>query len=195
LAQIFSWFVALSLIGSLCIGLFAKEALWLLTTPAYYSANRIVIILAPSLLLWNMYYFAPGIAIAKKTYFTFMINLGAFSVNFILNLLLIPIVGVLGAAMAMLISSFLFFIANIFVSQKLYYIPYKWMPIIKVALLACIIGISGSLIRSSFFIDIIIKIILLLLFLFFMLSSGLIRLNEIIRACLWTRNNYKSLLR
>lgn len=124
IARLFSWFFALSLSGCLFLGLFAKELLIIFASPAYLEAAPLVMVLAPALLLSQMYIFAPGIAIAKKTRWQLWITLVAALVGLIGNWFLVPLWGALGAALATLLSSSLFFLFWLVASQILYPIPF-----------------------------------------------------------------------
>lgn len=124
ISRLFSWFFALSLSGCLFLGLFAKELLIVFASPEYMGAAPLVMVLAPALLLSQMYIFAPGIAIAKKTSWQLWITLGAALFGLAANWLLVPPLGALGAALATLLSSAVFFLAWLMVSQTLYPVPY-----------------------------------------------------------------------
>ncbi len=199
IARIFHWFIALSLMICFAVGLFAKEALWVLTTSAYYEAAKIVIILAPSILLWRMSVFVPGISISKKTYWEVVISFSAAILNFTLNYTLIPLLGIVGSASAMLVSSLCYFLAYLIVGQRFYSIPYKWKPLIIGLIIASILGVSGSQINISIIADLVIKTTLLLFFLWVVITLGLIQQTEISRAYgmtkLWLVRNIKSTMK
>ncbi|MEN6621165.1 MAG: oligosaccharide flippase family protein [Smithella sp.] len=159
LALIFRIFLTLSLMIFLLTSIFAREILQLMTTPAYYSAASLVMYLVPAILLSNMYIFAPGIIIAKKTFFIFWINLAGALLMVPLNWLLISSLGITGAAIAKLLGYACMFAAFMFLSQRLYHIPYSWKPVgISVAVTACLafwgaridIGIVGILLKITF---------------------------------------------
>ncbi len=92
--------------------------------------------LAPAILLSDMYIFAPGIFIAKKTHFQIWINVGRASVNALLNYMLIPILGIKGAGLATMICNLLSFLAYIMICQKYYPIPYQWKRLITLTIIA-----------------------------------------------------------
>jgi O-antigen/teichoic acid export membrane protein len=124
IARLFGWFMAVALSGCLFLALFARELLMLFATPDYIGAAGLVVFLGPALLLSQMYIFAPGIAIRKKTYLQLWVTLLAALISIISNWLLVPRWGVYGAALATLASSATFFLAWVVVSQRLYPIPY-----------------------------------------------------------------------
>ena len=76
----------------------------LLTTEAFYGGGIVVAYLVPAILLGNMYIFAPGISIAKKTKFIAYINVTGAALNIILNYFLIPKFGIVGAGTATLLT-------------------------------------------------------------------------------------------
>lgn len=129
LARIFRYFVAIALLICLALGLFAPEIIHLITTPDYYAGARVVPLLAPAVLLYNMYIFAPGLGIAKQTSWMAGINIVCAIENTLLNFILIPIWGIMGAAFATLISACSLFTAYMIISQRLYPVPHAWRPL------------------------------------------------------------------
>jgi O-antigen/teichoic acid export membrane protein len=125
LARLFEGFVAVALVACLAIGLFGRELIATFATADYASAAPLLIWLAPAALLAQMYIFAPGIAIAKKTTWQLLITLGSAVLGAALNWILIPIAGPAGAALATLAAAALFFGAWLVASQKLYPLPLR----------------------------------------------------------------------
>ena len=126
IAKLFDWFLAVALMGCLFLALFAKELLMVLATRDYMDGAVLVVYLAPALLLSQMYVFAPGIAIHKKTHWQLWVTLFSASVSVAANWLLVPVWGIAGAAVATLLAALVFFAAWVSVSQRLYPIPYQW---------------------------------------------------------------------
>ncbi len=95
------------------------------------------IIIIPVILLAYIFHgmyinFTAGIYIEEKTkYFPMITGIGAVS-NVISNLLLIPILGILGAAISTLISYILMAAGLFFTSQRFYKIEYEYGKIIKI---------------------------------------------------------------
>jgi O-antigen/teichoic acid export membrane protein len=71
-------------------------------------------------------YFSFGIEIAEKNHLRMFLNFGALAANVVLNVLLIPVLGVLGAAMANAVSLGLLAVGSVTVSQRHYRVPYAW---------------------------------------------------------------------
>jgi O-antigen/teichoic acid export membrane protein len=145
LADIFRLFMALAAMMFLGLALFAPEILRLLTTPAYYGAAPVVVFLVPAILLSNMYIFAPGINIARKTHLILWINLVGAALHFGFNALLIPVFGMIGAAVATLAGYACIFAAYMVLSQRLYRVPHAWgRMVVTVALVAALVAVMTA---------------------------------------------------
>lgn len=142
LATIFSGFVALALLTCLGAGLFAPELVRLFAPEEYAPASRLVAILAPAVLLSQMYIFAPGIPLAKKTYWQLAVFTASAAVCVGLSLLMIPPFGAVGAAWSALASSLVFFALWAFLSQRWYPVPFEWgrISIASAGFLACLLA-------------------------------------------------------
>lgn len=181
LARIFRTFVSFALLLFLAVSLFAKEILMVLTVPAYYDAASIVVFLVPAILLSNMYIFAPGTAIEKKTHLILWINVAGAVFNVLLNTLFIPLLGIHGAAMAKLVSYGLVFGAYMWYSQKLYHVPHNWRLLAKATLFVAIIAYWLPQIKLSFEMMLALKFIGLSIGVMVILVTGLVQLSELQR--------------
>jgi O-antigen/teichoic acid export membrane protein len=126
LAKIFRIFAVAALAGTAGFILFSREVLHVMTTPDYAGALPAVMILAPSALLAQMYVFAPGAWIAKRTWWITGVNVCAAVLSVGLNWTLIPVAGLQGAAWASLASALVSFALNMLISQRLYPVPHHW---------------------------------------------------------------------
>ena len=129
LARIFRLFLVFALLAFLGLSLFALDILRLLTTEPFYEGAVVVVYLVPAILLANMYIFAPGIGIAKKTGYLIWINVGGGLLNVGLNALLIPLLGIVGAGLATMLGHLAVFAAYMVLSQRAYRAPHRWRPI------------------------------------------------------------------
>ncbi len=97
------------------------------------------LMIVPLVLLGYLFYglyiiFTAGIYIEEKTnYFPLVTGTGA-AVNIVVNLFLIPIYGIMGAAIATFASYFIMAIGLYFVSQKFYPIRYEYRKVIVILL-------------------------------------------------------------
>lgn len=116
----------------LCTGvsLFSMLLLRILTTEAYFAASSCVPFLTYSFVFSGALYIASlGSGIAKKSVPIANSILIAAGANLLLNFILIPRFGKEGAAIATMISSLIAVVYLFPVSQKNYYIPYRFGPV------------------------------------------------------------------
>ena len=138
--QIFRCFLALICPLILIATLFADDILALVATPVYADAYQVIFPLAMAFLLSNVYLFAPGVWIAKKTGWISGINVVVAGVNIALNFTLIPLLGIVGAAIATCLSALVGLFCYVLLGQSLYKIPYRWTPIVLSFTILLLIG-------------------------------------------------------
>lgn len=133
-----------SMIG---LSLFALEGIKLFTgSKIYWQANGIVPLISVALLFGLMRGNTQiGLVIKKKTKAIGILLVSTSLLNIGLNLLLIPIFDIYGAALATLLSQLFFFITTTTSAQKHYHIPYEWSKIVTAIIIAIIIISIGLL--------------------------------------------------
>ena len=139
LARTFRLFMAFGLFTLLCLGLFADEILLVFTTPRYYGAADLIPFLVGSVLVSGLYIFAPGAWIVKRTKVITVINLSVAVLNLALNLLLIPLLGLIGAGLATLASATVGFVVQFLISQRFYPLRYPWPRILASVVLVAVL--------------------------------------------------------
>lgn len=179
MARIFRIFILFSLLFFIAIALFANDILVLFTTPDYYSASQVVIFLVPAILLSQMYIFAPGIGIAKKTHLIIWINLMGAGVNALLNWWMIPLLGISGAAMATLIAYCCVFSAYMIISQRLYWVPHQWSRIVIAVVLIALLAWGVPLLGFEAMARIIVNVTALFVAGGVIMIAGLIQVSEL----------------
>lgn len=134
-SRILTHFLLVMGLLSLGLSIFAKELVMLLSTPTYFDAHRVVSLIALAYLLHGVYVVVGvGINLKNKTiYFPIVIGMVAI-LNLVLNYLFIPKYGMMGAAVATLISYFFMVLGIYWSSRKYYPINYEWMRIGKITL-------------------------------------------------------------
>ena len=141
-AHIFTYFMLVSLIAFLLLAFFLP---YILTTPLfgrqllpprYMAGMSIIPVVLFAYIFQGMYTnFIAGIYIKERNRSLPVITgLGA-ATNIIVNLLLIPSMGIMGAAIATLAAYVVMAIAIYRVSQKAYFIAYDWSRVGKLFLL------------------------------------------------------------
>ncbi len=133
---------------------------------AYWVGLDIVPVVLFAYLFNGLYViFTAGIFIKEKSIYVPIITGAGALVNILTNFILIPIMGIMGAALATLASYFVMAVGLYFVNQKIYKIAYENWKMIKIFILIGVIGFSyyHFLYRNE--LTIFIKIILLISFL------------------------------
>jgi len=120
------WFLTLTLMGCI-LSLFSKELL-IMTTPEPYwpAANVLVIAIMGVVFLGTTQVTALGISIEKRTRIFAVTAWLAAGANFLLNLLLIPDFGALGAAAATTLTYLGLSGTYLYWTQKLHPMPLEW---------------------------------------------------------------------
>ena len=191
LEKIFRIFIFFALFMFLFLTLFSLEIMKLMTTPAYYEASFLMIYLVPAILFSNMYIFAPGINIAKKTHYIVWISfLGGF-LNIALNFILIPLLGISGAALATMTSYAAIFMAYMVLGQRYYPIPHNWSKIFIACIIAVIIAVVLPQLDFLKGFGLIINFIVLTGFMFILISLGMLNKNEILIGLHFFRRRFK----
>ena len=144
-ARVFTWYLACAcaLIGFLAA--FAGELTRLLTGPGFDGAGALVVWLALAQLAMGLYFFAPGMGLAKKTAAIAAVNVIAAAVNVLLNVAWIPSMGTLGAALATLSGGMTMAALYFFVSRRYYFIPY---PAARIAVAAVLLAAHVGLVLT-----------------------------------------------
>jgi O-antigen/teichoic acid export membrane protein len=182
LALIFRYFVVFAVFFFLVYSLLVEDLLILLTTPEFYLVANVIPILVLAVLFSNMYVFMPGIGIRKKTHLMFLISIVAVVINIFLNYLLIPIFGILGAALATAIGYFVAFLCFIFFSQKLYYVPHKWLGFVVLFFITSffVYLYFHFFLEFNYFYRLVVRLILVLMLITLMFKLKLITALELL---------------
>jgi O-antigen/teichoic acid export membrane protein len=167
-AAVMEIFLLVACFIALGLTLFAPEALRILTTPAYYSAYNVVGILTLGFIFTELYQiFAIGLSIEKKMGpIGIAISIAA-GINILMNFILIPHMGRMGAAIATFSTQAVIPVYVYWSAQKVHSIPYRlwvafFLPLVSYMLMS--IGQALSYLPPADWIYI--KLLLLCSFLF-----------------------------
>ncbi len=183
LGKIMRLFIGVGTIGGLCLAFFSYETLYIFTQPEYYDAYTLMPIFYLSVLVTGVGMFSPGLHVTNKTRIIPIIVVITAIVNILLNLWLIPIFGLFGAALATLASTIINNSTLFIISQKLYPIPYVRNSILRVLVIFLIFFIAGSYFTSFFQVnygyELLIKIGIIGFYIWFLLQIKFISLDQI----------------
>ena len=120
--------------------LFRSEIFSLLSASIYLEASRIIPLLVCSGIVYGMYYvFSTGLLVREKTIFFPFITLSAAILNILLNCILIPKYGIVGAGFATVGTNCAMAVGTLILSNRYYSITFDLRKM-------CIVGCVGVLI-------------------------------------------------
>lgn len=165
--KVFTYFNLVLIFSALSLSLFSKE---IVTTFAsnneYWDAYKVIPLLSFAYIFkGSQYIISLGFHYTQKTDYNAYIVLFAAIINVLLNIILIPLISMIGAAWAFFISNlFLLGITN-FYSQKLFPVKYEFSKLFKMFCLSIAIYLFiYKLDITDFYLSVPIKLLTLLIF-------------------------------
>jgi len=179
IARAFEAILAVELCLCLGAGLFAPDLIRWLGYGDYAGAGPLVMVLAPALMLLQVYVFAPGFAVGERTDLQLMVSILGAVAAMAFNYLLIGTFGLMGAAFATLGSSALFIGAWFVLSHRLYPTPVRWVRLALFSLADMAAAAAGMAVQGTGLADLVIKLGLVSLLAAVALLLGLLHVNAI----------------
>ena len=122
-----------------------------IAAPAFESSSRVVGPLAFAVVAFAGYVvMAIGVGRARRTQFNWVVTGAAAAVNVVLNLILIPPYGMMGAAVATIAAYATMFAGMAWWAQRIYPVPYQWRRVFTAALVAITLVVAGKLLGAGF---------------------------------------------
>jgi O-antigen/teichoic acid export membrane protein len=145
-ATIVSWFLAACTFVVVGMWLFSSWIVRLLAAPAYFEAHQAVGLISTGVMLYALYFVMVVImGRTNRTELSFPATVVGTIANVILNLVLIPPLGIVGAGLA-LVASYLIILAVMYVfTQRLFPVPYQWRRILQVTAIAAAVTVPAEL--------------------------------------------------
>ena len=136
---------------SLGLGLLAPWLVRLLAAkPEFYPASRVVAPLAFATAAYAAYVVvAIGVSRARYTRFNWVVTGAGALLNIVLNVILIPPYGMMGAAIATVAAYTLMFVGMTLNAQRVYPVPYQWRRVTTLVAAAVGLVVLGKLVHAS----------------------------------------------
>ena len=132
-SKLFNYYTACIFFIALSVSLFGIDVIKIFTTPVYYEASKVIPYIAFSYLLYGAYGYMLFALILKKDMLVQPLFLALAAVlNVILNILLIPLYGMTGAAMATLFAYAFVAFATYIKAQRCYRVNYEFDKLSKI---------------------------------------------------------------
>ena len=181
-SKVLTYYTTALAFAALGISMFGKEIIEMFArNEEYWLSSVVVPIIAFAFVIKGIQYnFSLCFHYAKKTmYVTAIIIVTAFF-NIILNFILVPSFGFIGAAYSLLISFILMMFLSYYFGQKIYRIPFELVKISKIITIALILYFLSQLVPNyGQLLNILIQFILLILFPVILYKSSIFEEIEI----------------
>ncbi|UCH33332.1 MAG: polysaccharide biosynthesis C-terminal domain-containing protein, partial [Armatimonadota bacterium] len=142
--KVCTYFFCVATFFALGVSVLIKDALKIIATPQFLAAHRVVpIVMVGLLFLAAANFFETGIHLARRTVFRALAVGSAAGLTLLLNWLLVPRFGMMGAAWATLLSFAALAAVSYILGQRLYRITYE------VSRLAKLTGVAAFLYWAS----------------------------------------------
>ena len=137
---------------------FVVTGMWLLSrwlvralaAPEFFASYEAIGLISTAVTLYALYLVLVVIlGRTGRTEFNFPATIAALVANVVLNLLLVPPLGIVGAGIA-LVASYLVVVATMYgFTQRLFPVPYEWGRLAKVVLVSAVLVVLGELLLST----------------------------------------------
>lgn len=149
-AYVLTYLVALTTWVATGLALLSPWIVDLIAAPAFAESSRVVGPLAFAAVAFGAYIVvAIGVGRAKRTQFNWVVTGAAAVVNAVLNLMLIPPYGMMGAAIATVAAYSTMFVGMVWWSQRIYPVPYQWRRVLTAALVGVTLVALGKLVDAG----------------------------------------------
>lgn len=181
--RMFTYIIFAFILVGLFISTLIDETIAIMAPESYQGAAGIVALVVAGYILFGCASFAQlGMYVNYKTKYLFPIQFLTALINVILNLLLIPIYGIMGAAFSTMMTFLCLTIFSFIVSQKLLPVNYEYLRLAKLLILALSLYIVSRFIDLSLVASIAVKLCLLALYPGLLYLFGFFNTEEINKA-------------
>jgi len=184
LARLSTYVVAAFVLVTLAVSLFSRELVLLMTDSAYHNSHKVIPLISFSYYLFGIYMlFLSGILVSKQVLKQPVILGSAAAVNILLNIILIPAMGIIGAAIATVITYFFVVCYTYVLAQRSYPIPYELKRLTLITIMGGIIYSFTRFITTDSMVQaILIKLVIFSSYPVILFALGIFSKQEVRRA-------------
>ncbi|HKS27276.1 MAG TPA: flippase [Pyrinomonadaceae bacterium] len=149
-ARMLTYALTLFTLVAIGLSLFSPEVLYLLATPSYYGAARVVPLVTLAYLFYEAnYLIAFGLDLTGKTsYYGLIVGIAAV-LNLLLNFSLIPPFGMMGAAWATALSYMSLMVLAYVIVRRIYPVRYEKVRLLKLSLTSVGLFLAGMSLKTG----------------------------------------------
>lgn len=183
LADCLRYYIFVIYIVTILISMFSKEIILLIANKNYFLSWNIIYLISMSFCFYGMAVFSShAIEIVKKNSMASIVWFIAGIMSILLNFVLIPYKGIVGASFVNLVSYLLVFIGYLLIAKIFYPTPFNYKSIFNILTVGTVIYYLSTLVNYGVFLSSIIKVILFVIFVSIILLSGYFTKDEIAKA-------------
>ena len=179
-ATVVTWFVAGCAFVVTGMWLFSRWIVRALAAPKFFGSYEAIGLIATAVTLYALYMVLVVIlGRTGRTEFNFPATIAALVANVVLNLILVPPLGIVGAGLA-LVASYLVVLALMYgFTQRLFPVPYEWGRLARVVLVsAALVGVGELLLPTAGVAGLLGRVALWLLYPLALFASGFFTAEE-----------------
>jgi O-antigen/teichoic acid export membrane protein len=145
-AAVVTWFVAGCAFVVAGMWLFSRWIVRALAAPEFFGSYEAIGLVATGVTLYALYMVLVVIlGRTGRTEFNFPATIAALIANLVLNIVLVPPLGIVGAGLA-LVASYVIVVALMYVfTQRLFPVPYEWGRLSRIVLVSAAVVAAGEL--------------------------------------------------
>jgi len=179
-AAVVTWFVAGCAFVVVGMWLFSRWLARALAAPEFFQSYEAVGLISTAVTLYALYMVQVVIlGRTGRTEFNFPATAAALVVNVVLNLILVPPLGIVGAGLALVASYVVVVVLMYGFTQRLFPVPYEWARLARVtAVSALLVGPGELLLPTSGAVGLVGRAVLWALYPAILLASGFFTAEE-----------------
>ncbi len=150
-ALVVTWFLGICTLVVTGMWLFSRWIVRIFAAPQFFDSYEAIGLLSTGVTLYALYMVLVVIlGRTGRTEFNFPATIAATVVNIVLNIILVPSMGIVGAGLALVISYVVVLILMYFFTQRLFPVPYEWGRLIRiVGFSALVVGLGEALLPGE----------------------------------------------
>ncbi len=182
--KVLTYFSAVALFAGLGISVFINEVMYIMAPKEYQGATGVVALVVLSYILYGVaQYFSLGIMLSYQTKYAAYIQMVVAGLNLLFNWFFISRYGVIGAAIATVMSFLSLAVLTLMVSQRLYYVKFEYGRIATLFIVTAIVyGLSQMIHTPSVWAAIGMKVAVMLSFPLFLFAMKFFTKQELDKA-------------
>ena len=149
-AVIVTWFVSVTTFVVAGMWLFSRWIVRALAAPEFFDSYKTIGLVSTGVMLYALY-LVLVIVLGRtgRTEFNFPATAAGTVVNIVLNLILLPSMGIVGAGISLVASYAVVLVLMYVFTQRLFAVPYEWLRLGQAVGLAALLVLAGELLLPT----------------------------------------------